>query len=161
MRPEKDLRPEKRAIVKEIRDQLEDSLFVILTDYKGLTVSKTGALRDRLAPLGAEYHVVKNRMLAAASEGTRYEALGRGSEGPTAIVFGSGDVAAAAKTLREFVKENDLPVIKIGAMDGVMLTQEEVLRLATLPSREELQTKLHAAIIHARSQMEHRVQDDE
>lgn len=138
MKPDKEPRSEKKAVVEELRGQLSDSLFVILTDYKGLNVSKTGLLRDQLAPLDAKYHVVKNRMLAEATKGTDYEDMSRELEGPTAMVCGSGDVVATAKTLRDFIKENNLPLIKMGSMQGVLLSQDDVIKLAALPSREQL-----------------------
>ncbi len=139
---QKEPRPEKRAIAGEIQEQLKDSVFVILADYKGLSVSKSTELRDRLHPTGAEVHVVKNRMFQRAARDSELEELAGKIDGPTAMIVGKGDVVASAKALRAFVKENELPVVRVGALEGALLSAQDIEDLASLPSRPELLAKL-------------------
>ena len=133
MMAKKDPRPEKKAIAGELNSKLDNCLFVILTDYMGMDVVKTAELRGQLRPLDAEFHVVKNRMLAQATSGTPFEGVDNELEGPTAMVTGTGDIVAVAKVLKEYVKDNELPVVKIGAMQGVVLSKEDIAQLATMP----------------------------
>jgi large subunit ribosomal protein L10 len=128
------MRPEKESIAKEIKDKVGGSVFVILADYRGLTVAQTDALRSRLNDVSARVQVVKNRILRLADD-----KLAEGLKGPSAMVYGGGDVVQAAKILREFIKENKLPVLKVGSLEGAILSAADIETLANLPSKEELQ----------------------
>lgn len=132
------MRPEKTSIINELKDNLSGSVFVILADYRGLTAEKTNDLRGRLRERDARMQVVKNRVLDHAAADAGLEGLKDGSTGPSAMVYGNGDVAAVAKILKDFIKEHEKPVIKIGAMEGVILSAQDVEDLASLPSREQL-----------------------
>lgn len=132
------LRPEKSSFVKELTGYMKDSVFVILTDYKGLTVAKTAELRGKLGEVSAQFHVGRNGMIRHAARDLNLPSLDAGLNGPTAIVTGTGDVVAAAKILKDFVAEHKLPVVKIGAMNGVVLSESDIAVLASLPSRTEL-----------------------
>ncbi len=134
------MRPEKEAIVREIKEQLEGSSFTILTNFSTMNTVKTAALRAALQESEAQYHVVPNRLFNVVTKELNYEGLEAGLKGPTAIVFGSGDVAAAAKALSEFIKGNaKVPVIKLGYMDGTVLSAEQINVLATLPPLKVMQ----------------------
>jgi large subunit ribosomal protein L10 len=134
------MRPEKEAIVREIKEQLEGSSFTILANFTTMNTVKTAALRAALHEAEAEYHVVPNRLLHVVAKDLSYEGIEAGLKGPTAIVFGSGDVAATAKALSEFIQGNaKVPVIKMGYMDGAVLSADEINVLATLPPLKVMQ----------------------
>jgi len=134
------MRPEKQAIVREIKEQLEGSSFTILTNFSTMNTVKTAALRAALLESEAEYHVVPNRLLSVVAKDLNYEGLEAGLKGPTAIVFGAGDVAVTAKALNEFINGNaKVPVIKMGYMDGTVLSAEDINVLATLPPLKVMQ----------------------
>ncbi|HBA83542.1 MAG TPA: 50S ribosomal protein L10 [Verrucomicrobia bacterium] len=140
------MRPEKKSIVDELKSQITDSLFVILTDYRGLSVLKTEELRRRLRGVNAQFHVVQNRMFKHVARELSYEGLEPALKGPSAMVVGNGDVVQAAKILRDFIKENSIPVVKIGSLEGVILSAADVEKLAGLPSREILLSQLVGTI---------------
>jgi large subunit ribosomal protein L10 len=153
MTSSKEPRPEKKSVVQEIKAHLEDSLFIILTDYRGMDVVKTDDLRNRLQPHEARYHVVKNNLLRQAARQVSQEGIEPGIDGPTALICGRGDVVEVAKTLKAFVKENDLPVIKIGSMQGVVLSPEDIEQLAGLPPRPVLLSMLVGTVAAPMSQL--------
>jgi large subunit ribosomal protein L10 len=140
------MRPEKKAIVREIHESLTDATYVILTDFTGMDTAKTAALRRDLKETQARFQVVPNRLFRVVAAELGYDGIEAGLKGPTALVFGAGDVAAAAKVLREFAKLNKVPVIKLGRMDGLLLQAEEVETLATLPSKTIMQSILVGTI---------------
>lgn len=132
------MRPEKESIANEIKERVEGAVFVILADYRGLTVAQTDELRNRLNGASANVQVVKNRILRLADD-----RLTEGLKGPSAMVYGKGDVVQAAKILRDFIRENKLPVIKIGSLEGTILSAGDLDILASLPSKEGL----HAMVV--------------
>lgn len=132
------MRPEKTSIISEFKEKVGDAVFVILADYRGLNVAKTEELRRRLLGVRAHFQVVQNRMMRRVAREMDVEGLGEGLTGPSAMVFGSGDVVEAARVLREFMRENDLPVVKIGTLEGVILSRQDIETLATLPPRPAL-----------------------
>lgn len=147
------MRPEKESIIEEIRGKVTDSVFVILADYQGLSVEKTDQLRQRLIKADAKMQVVKNRMLGHIAADAGLGAMRDHLSGPSAMVYGKGDVSQAAKILKEFIKEHEKPVIKAGAMEGVVLTAAEVEQLASLPSREALLSMVVGTIAAPMSQL--------
>ena len=133
------MRPEKEAITDEMRDRLASSEFVILADYMGLTVEQSQSLRQRLRKADARMLVTKNRLLAHAARSASLEAFAAAvQDGPTAMIHGAGDVVEVSKLLKDFIKENNLPVIKLGALNGDVLSAEDIDQLAGLPGRQEL-----------------------
>ena len=141
------MRPEKEAIVREIQEQLSGAAFAILTDFTRMDTAKTAALRKKLRETEARFQVVPNRLFRVVAKALNYEGIEAGLKGPTAIVFGAGDVAATAKALREFIKGNDkIPVVKLGYMDGAVLKVADVEALATLPPKKVMQGMLVGTI---------------
>ncbi len=128
----------KKQFVKELKERLEKSSVVILTDYKGLDVEAMTELRAKLREADVEYQVVKNTMLRLASEGTGTEAIKDSFVGPSAIALSYDDPVAPAKVLTEFAKDNDKLEIKVGVMDGKMLDLSAIKALSDLPSRDQL-----------------------
>jgi large subunit ribosomal protein L10 len=130
------LRPEKKAMFSEVQESVSGALYMILADYKGMNMPETTAFKKQLRGADAQVKVVKNRMLSLLCED-----LGPVS-GPTAVVFGNGDVVEVAKILKKFSAEKDRPVLKGGVLEGTVLSAEDVIALAKLPGKKELQAKL-------------------
>ncbi len=147
------MRPEKQSIAEEIKKKVSGSTYFIVADYQGLTVSKTDQLRHRLGPAKAKIQVVKNRVLGHIANEAGLGAIRDHLRGPTAMVYGTGDVSQTAKILKEFIKEHEKPVIKAGALDGVVLTAADVDALASLPSRETLLGMMVGTIAAPMSQL--------
>jgi large subunit ribosomal protein L10 len=152
MTAERRLRPEKKAIIDELKSKLDEAVFVILADYRGLNVSKTGELRRRLRGVQAQYQVVQNRMFRLVARDVR-PGIEDGLKGPSAMVYGKGDVVQAAKVLKDFIRENEIPVIKIGSLQGVVLSKADIEKLATLPSRLVLLSQLVGTVAAPMSQL--------
>jgi len=128
---------QKQAVVSEIVSQLKDAQAMIVAEYRGLDVAKVTNLRTRARKSGVYLRVLKNSLARRAVQGTPFEKLADQLVGP--LMYGiSKDPVAGAKVLAEFSKENELFVIKAGAMPNVVMSQKDVKALATMPSREEL-----------------------
>ncbi|MFT3875637.1 MAG: 50S ribosomal protein L10 [Propioniciclava sp.] len=138
-------RPDKAAAVEELKEAFSASNAAVLTEYRGLTVKSIKDLRRALGE-DATYAVAKNTLTQIAAREAGIEGLDEQLSGPTAIAFINGDVAAVAKGLRNFAKDNPLLVIKGGVMDGRVLGADEVKKLADLESREVLLAKLAGAL---------------
>jgi large subunit ribosomal protein L10 len=144
-------RPEKVAVVAEVREKFTDSGGAVLTDYRGLDVPSMAALRRSLTEAGGDYKIYKNTLVRFA-----VNELGLDIEdllvGPTAIAFvglkadGSpGDAAAVAKALKDFARTNENLVIKGGVLDDKILSVDELRALADLPPRAVLLAQLAGA----------------
>lgn len=138
---------QKKAQVEELHEKLQKAAIIILTDYKGVTVESINELRRKLKEAGAEYRVVKNTVLRRASENTDTAVVSDFYKGPTAVVLSYDDPVAPAKILSEFAKGNDKMEIKAGALNGSLLTPENIIALSKLPSREELLSQLLSVLI--------------
>lgn len=131
-------RPEKVAIVDEVRSRLEDSDAALLTEYRGLSVAQMAELRGQLRGVGTEYKIYKNTLVRRAVNSLDITELDQTLTGPTAIAFVKGDAAAAAKTLREYAKANPALIVKGGVLGTKVLDEADAKALASLPSREVL-----------------------
>ena len=136
--------PEKAAAVAELKDLFSNSHAAVLTEYRGLTVAQLKTLRRALGE-NAEYAVVKNTLTAIAARESGIEAFEGQLTGPSAIAFVSGDAVEAAKSLRDFAKDNPQLVVKGGYLDGVAMDENEIKKLADLESREVLLAKVAGA----------------
>jgi large subunit ribosomal protein L10 len=136
------MRPEKANIVSDLSAKLKDSLFVLVTDYQRMKVDQFSELRNRLAPAGAEVHVIKNSFLKRAIADSGLPDVGDTLTGQTAIVTGEKDVAPVAKILKAFAAEFKIATLKIGIVDRAILRSKDVETMADLPSREVLQAQL-------------------
>ena len=132
------MRPEKANIVSDLSEKLNRSPFLLVTDYQGMKVAQFGELRNRLAPTGAQVHVVKNSFLKRAMTASGLPDLAEQLSGQTALVTGEKDVAPVAKVLKTFAAEFKIAAVKIGVVDKSVLSTAEVESLADLPSREVL-----------------------
>jgi large subunit ribosomal protein L10 len=128
--------------VKALASELESSTSAIIGSFKGLTASKDFELRKVIRSAGGSYHVVKNKLAARSSKGTKVEAALQGLKGVSSVAYTSGDPVALAKALSEWVKENAEFTFKLGIVDGKLIQPAEIEQLAKLPGKEELFSKL-------------------
>ncbi len=139
-------RPEKVAVVDEVRSRLDSSSAAILTEYRGLTVAQLAELRSALEKVGGDYKVYKNTLVRLATTGGRHEVIHPLLEGPTAIAFVSGEISAVAKALRDYSRANPLLIVKGGFFGDELLSTSELTTLADLPPREVLLARLAGGI---------------
>jgi len=139
-------RPEKVAVVDEVREHLREADAAILTEYRGLKVKDLAQLRRSLSPTGTEYRIYKNTLVRFAARDLGLDHLEQLLEGPTAIAFVKGDAAGAAKAIRDFGRTNPALVIKGGVLGTKVMSADEAVALADLPSREVLLARLAGAI---------------
>jgi len=131
-------RPEKAAVVTEVKERLESADAAILTEYRGLTVKDLATLRRSLRDAGGEYKVYKNTLVRFAVREAGLEAIEDLLLGPTAIAFIEGDAVGVAKALRDFARTNPHLVVKGGLLGGNVLTARDAAALADIPPREVL-----------------------
>lgn len=137
----------KQAQVDELAKVLKDAKVVLLTDYRGITVTDVTKLRADLRNANAEYKVIKNNIIKRALNLNGENGLDALLEGPTAVVTSKEDYLEASKIIYKFSKDNDFYKIKGGIIDGKVMTAEEIITLAKLPSRQELLAKLAGALL--------------
>jgi large subunit ribosomal protein L10 len=135
-------RPEKVAVVDEIRTKLAEADAAMLTEYRGLTVPELADLRAALRGSGTEYKVFKNTLARRAVADSGLDDVASMFEGPVAIAFVRGDAASAAKALREFGRSHEALVVKGGLLGTRIITAVEIEALAELPSRDVLLAQL-------------------
>jgi large subunit ribosomal protein L10 len=128
---------QKQAMVSEVSAKLVGAQSVIVAEYRGLDVEKVTQLRSKARKSGVFLRVLKNTLARRAVQGTPFEKLSEQMVGP--LMYGiSQDPVAGAKVLSEFAKDNELFVIKAGAMPGSMMSAKDIKALAQLPGREQL-----------------------
>jgi len=134
-------RNEKSDLLNELNGLFSEAEIVVVSHYKGLTVAEVSELRDRIRKVGAGFRVTKNRITRLALKGTKFEAISDLFKGPTAIAF-ANDPVSACKACVEFAKDNEKLIVVGGAMGTGVLTIDEIKRLATIPSMDELHAKI-------------------
>jgi large subunit ribosomal protein L10 len=135
-------RPEKAAVVTEVKERLSNADAAILTEYRGLTVQDLATLRRSLREAGGDYKIYKNTLVRFAVQEQGLDELEPLLEGPVAIAFVSGDAVAVAKALRDFGRTNPNLVIKGGLLGTSILSAADTSALANLPTREVLLARL-------------------
>ena len=139
-------RAQKQKLVETLREDLADTVCVVVTHQSGLTVAEATQLRRQMRSGGARYRVTKNRLARRALDGTRFAPLSALFTGPTAIAF-SRDPVAAAKVTVEFANRNTKLTIVGGGLGGQLIDAAEVRELALLPSLDELRGKLVGLLV--------------
>ena len=139
-------RPEKVAVVEEVREHLGSSGAAIITEYRGLKVGDLATLRRQLRTAGADYKIFKNTLVRRATADSDRAALNAYLSGPTGIVFVRDDVGAVAKVLRDFGRMHPQLVVKGGLLGTQLLDADGASALAELPSREMLLAQLAGAL---------------
>jgi len=137
--------PEKTAAVSEIVEDFRSANATVLTEYRGLSVGLMKQLRRSLGVVN-KYSVVKNTLTKIAAKEAGVDLDPALLSGPSAVAFIKGDPINAAKTLRDFAKENPLLIIKGGIFEGKAVTTAEIMELANLESREVLLAKIAGAM---------------
>lgn len=142
-------RPEKVALVAEVKERLETSTAVMVTEYRGLTVDEFQELRRSMRPVGGKTKVYKNTLVRRASDEAGVDLGEENLLGPTALTFveptedgGRGDVVSVAKVLKDFAKTHPNLVLKGGHFDGGVIGADDIRRLADIEPREVLLAKL-------------------
>lgn len=132
---------EKKAVVAEVAAEIAGAQLMVLAEYHGTVVTDITTLRAAARNSGVYFRVIKNTLARRAVQGTPFEGLADQMVGP--LVYGlSKDPVAAAKVMNDFAKGKEQFVIKGGAMPNLVMSVDEVKRLANLPSRNELLAKL-------------------
>ena len=135
------LKSKKAEVIAELERELEGTTALIVTDYRGLSVAQISKVRNELRPLGATLRVTKNTLAKVAASRAGAPQLEGMLAGPTAVAFCKGDPAAVAKKLSDLARETRILRLKGAVLDGAILDEEGVKRLATLPPKEALQAQ--------------------
>ena len=137
----------KKEEVKALAEKIKSSNLVLLTDYRGINVENDTALRKDLRNVDATCSVIKNNITRRALQECGIEGLEEQLVGPTAVIMSEGDYLEPSKIIYKFSKDNEFYKIKGGVIDGKVMTAEEIITLAKLPSREALLSMLAGALL--------------
>lgn len=146
MASEKVLNQKKEEVTK-LANKIKDAKLVLLTDYRGINVENVTDLRANLRKSNTEYTVIKNNITRRALAEAGIEGLEDKLVGPTAVIISNEDYLEPAKTIYEFTKNNEYYKIKGGVVEGKVMTAEEIVTLAKLPSKETLLSMLAGALL--------------
>ena len=135
-------RAKKHEQVEKLGKDLQNVSTVIVTTYTKLTVAQDFELRKLLRSSGAKYTVVKNTLVELAAKGTKVEGALKDLAGVTSIAYTEGDPVALAKALSKYAKDNPEFTFKTGVVEGRVISIKEIEALATMPSKEEIYSKL-------------------
>jgi large subunit ribosomal protein L10 len=132
----------------EVNKEIKSAKAIILANYSGLSVANQGALRKKLAEVGGKFSVFKNNIIKLALK--ENHGLSRDVEDvlrePTALIIATQDAVTTTKALTDFIKDKELPQIKIGIMDGNVLNLAQIDALSKLPSKNVLLSSLLAQL---------------
>ena len=134
-------KPKKLEFVEAFREEFEKSKLILLTDYKGMSVKQLTELRKKLRKDKASLKIFKNTYAVKALSG-EYASVADKFKGSVAMIFGYEDVVSPAKTLVSFIGENEKPGIICGIVDRNVFSVSQVEKLAKLPSKQELLSKV-------------------
>ena len=138
---------QKKEEVANLAAKMKDAKIILLTDYRGINVADVTGLRAELRKSNSEYRVIKNNITKRALAEVGIEGLDNLLEGPTAVVMNNDDYLETAKTIYNYSKANEFYKIKGGVIEGKVMTAEEIITLAKLPSRETLLSMLAGALL--------------
>lgn len=139
----------KQVVIDKMVQEMSEATVAIVTDYRGLTMARLADIRNALYPHNATVTVMKNTLLKRAIKGTAMDGMADYLKGPTAIVYGKGDMVEPVKILRDYLKKNKLDKnheLRGGFVDGKAINAAEVIDLAEMPSLDELRAKLLGCI---------------
>jgi len=135
-------REEKRKQAELLHEELKKARGIILSGFQGITVAQDFELRKKVAGVGAKYKVVKNSLIERAAQGTAVEPIAGKLAGTTSLALTETDPVALAKALTEYAKDNPVLSFKSGVVEGRVVSLKDLTALATLPSREQLFSKV-------------------
>lgn len=133
---------QKQTVIDAIKEQMEGASSIVVVDYRGLTVEQDTELRKSLREAGVTYKVYKNSMMKFAFNGTDFEQLNDVLAGPSAIAISYDDATAGPRILKNMAKTMKVLEFKAGVVEGELFDAAGVLKVASVPSREELLSKL-------------------
>lgn len=140
------MNPDKKIIIDALQEQVNNSPYVIVIDYTGMTVPQFSELRNRLTAAGAECHVAKNTYLRQAMAEAGLPDISESLVGQTAFVSGQSEIFAAAKAISNFEKEFKKPSMKVGVLGGQILDSEKLKAISSIISRESVLSQLLGTI---------------
>jgi len=135
------MRAEKQYLIAEVDTHLKKSDYVILANFTKVTVADTADLRKLLAKENAEFHVVKNSSLRVAAKALGLPDIEAALTGPTAVIVGGRNSAGVAKILKKFFEDKQKLEIKLGVLDRKLVSREDLLKIADLPSFDALRAQ--------------------
>lgn len=138
---------QKEEEVKKLAEKMQKSSLILLTDYRGINVSDVTELRKNLRNVNGSYSVIKNNITRRALGECKIEGLDEFLAGPTAVITAEESYLDSLKAVYEYSKKNDFYKIKAGVIDGKVVTAEELITLAKLPSREALIAQLAGCLL--------------
>ena len=138
---------QKKEEVSKLAAEMKEAKIILLTDYRGINVTDVTNLRTDLRNVNAKYTVIKNNITRRALAECGIEGLDDKLVGPTAVIMSNEDYLEPAKAIYKFSKDNDYYKIKGGVIKGKVITAEEIITLAKLPSRETLLSMLAGALL--------------
>lgn len=138
---------QKEEEVKKLAEKMQKSSLILLTDYRGINVSDVTELRKNLRNVNGSYSVIKNNITRRALGECKIEGLDEFLVGPTAVITAEESYLDSLKAVYEYSKKNDFYKIKAGVIDGKVVTAEELITLAKLPSREALIAQLAGCLL--------------
>ena len=137
----------KKEQVSDLASKMKEAKLILLADYRGINVEDVTSLRTDLRNAKAEYKVIKNNITKRALQEAGIEGLDEQLEGPTAVIMTNEDYLEPTKAIYNFSKDHDFYKIKGGVIEGKVMTAEEIITLAKLPSREALLSMLAGALL--------------
>ena len=137
----------KKEEVSKLAAKMKDAKLILLADYRGINVADVTSLRNDLRNANAEYSVIKNNITRRALAECGLEGLDEQLEGPTAVIMTNEDYLEPTKAIYNFTKDHDFYKIKGGVVEGKVMSAEEIITLAKLPSREQLLSMLAGALL--------------
>lgn len=138
---------QKKEEVKKLAEQMKEAKLILLVDYRGINVTDVTELRTDLRKANSKYAVIKNNITRRALAECGLEGLEEQLEGPTAVIMSDEDYLEPSKIIYNFSKNNDYYKIKGGVIEGKVMSAEEIITLAKLPSRETLLSMLAGALL--------------
>ena len=137
----------KKEEVSKLAAKMKEAKLILLADYRGINVADVTSLRNDLRNVNAEYSVIKNNITKRALAECGVEGLDEQLEGPTAVIMTNEDYLEPTKAIYNFTKNHDFYKIKGGVVEGKVMSAEEIITLAKLPSREQLLSMLAGALL--------------
>ena len=137
----------KKAEVKALAEKMKNSKLVLFTDYRGINVEDDTVLRTNVRKANGEYKIIKNNITRRALEECKYEGLEDTLIGPTAVITAEEDYLEATKAIYAYAKDNENYKIKGGVVEGKVMTAEEIIAIAKLPSRDALLSMLAGGLL--------------
>ena len=138
---------QKEEEVKNLAEKIKGSSLVLLADYRGISVSDVTDLRKKIRNANGSYNVIKNNITRRALAECNLEGLDDALVGPTAVITAEENYLDSLKAIYEYSKDNEFYQIKGGVIDGKVVSKEELVTLAKLPSREVLIAQLAGALL--------------